>query len=203
MARLIGVLGGTFDPPHIGHLTLADFGRRSLDLHRVLWVVTAVPPHKLAEPITPIEYRVAMVQATIGDTPYFELSQADIDRPGPHFAIDTLRWLVERHQGADFVYLMGADSLNDLSKWLDPKGFLEICIKLGVMERPGVVVDMHALEVDLPGISKKVHFFDAPLVECSAQDIRGRVSKGEPFRHLVPPRVAEIIMNKGLYRSVS
>ena len=200
MARLIGILGGTFDPPHIGHLTLADFGRRSLDLHRVLWVVTAVPPHKPIEPITPIEYRASMVQAAIGDTPCFELSRADIDRPGPHFAIDTLRWLVERHQGDDFIYLMGADSLNDLPRWHEPEGFLEICTKLGVMERPGVVVDMHALEVDLPGISKKVHFFDAPLVECSARDIRRRVSEGEPFRHLVPRRVAEIIVNKGLYR---
>jgi len=200
MARLIGVLGGTFDPPHIGHLTLAYFGRRILDLHQVLWVVTAVPPHKPAEPITPIEYRAAMVQAAIDVIPYFELSRADMDRPGPHFAIDTLRWLVENYQGDDFIYLMGADSLNDLPKWHDPEGFLEICTKLGVMERSGVVVDMHTLEVDLPGISKKVHFFDVPLVECSARDIRRRVSEGEPFRHLVPPRVAEIIVNKGLYR---
>ena len=200
MARLIGVLGGTFDPPHIGHLTLAEFGRRNLDLHRVLWVVTAVPPHKPVEPITPIEYRTAMVQAAIVDIPYFEFSRVDIDRPGPHFAVDTLRWLVKRHQGDNLIYLMGADSLNDLSRWHDPEGFLESCTKLGVMERPGVVVDMHALEVDLPGISKKVHLFDAPLVECSASDIRRRVSEGEPFRHLVPTEVAEIIVNKGLYR---
>ena len=200
MARLIGVLGGTFDPPHIGHLTLANLGRRSLDLHRVLWVVTAVPPHKPVKPITPIEVRAEMVHAAIRDIPFFELSRADIERPGPHFAIDTLRWLVERHQGADFIYLMGADSLNDLSKWHNPEGFLEICTKLGVMNRRGVEVDMDALEVELPGISRKVHFFDAPLVECSARDIRRRVSEGEPFRHLVPPRVAEIIVNKGLYR---
>ncbi|TET81115.1 MAG: nicotinate (nicotinamide) nucleotide adenylyltransferase [Anaerolineales bacterium] len=200
MARLIGVLGGTFDPPHIGHLTLADTGRSSLGLQRVLWVVTALPPHKSAEPITPAEDRVAMVQAAIGDDPYFELSWADINRPGPQFAIDTLRWLAERRQGDDFVYLMGADSINDLPTWHNPKGFLEVCTKLGVMQRPGVVVDMQALEVDLPGISSKVHFFDAPLIECSAHDIRCRVRKGEPFRHLVPPGVAEIIVNTGLYR---
>jgi nicotinate-nucleotide adenylyltransferase len=200
MAGLIGVLGGTFDPPHMGHLILADIGKWVLELERVLWVVTAQPPHKPDAPISPIEDRIAMVEMTIMDNPAFELSLADIERPGPHYAIDTIRWLAERYQGAHFAYLMGADSLNDLPTWHNPLGFLEVCGVLGVMRRPGIEVNMQALESELPGVTGKVTFFDAPLIGCSARDIRRRVRNGEPFRYLLPPGIANFVEEKGLYR---
>ena len=199
MAGLVGVLGGTFDPPHIGHLVLADIGRWALDLEKVLWVVTANPPHKPDAPISSIEDRITMVEMALGDDPGFELSYADIDRPGPHYAIDTLRWLNERYDGVDFVYLMGADSLMDLPTWHDPMGFLEICGVLGVMRRPGVEVDMLELEFELPGVTGKVTFFDAPLLGISGQDIRRRVRNREPFRYLLPQAIVEFIEEKGLY----
>lgn len=200
MVGLIGVFGGTFDPPHHGHLNLADSGRTALGLAKVLWVVTAQPPHKPDVPITPLALRMAMVEATIGEDPLFELSRADIDRPGPHYALDTMRWLKECDPEGDFLYLMGADSLRDLPTWYEPQRFLEACEVLGVMQRPDVEVDLDALEGILPGIRAKVRFFDAPLIACSSRDIRRRVRDGEAFHHLVPPAVAEIIDQSGLYR---
>ncbi len=200
MDGLVGVLGGTFDPPHIGHLVLADVGKWALNLEKVIWVVTAQPPHKPDAPISSIEDRIAMVEMAIGDDPAFELSHADIDRPGPHYAIDTLRWLADRYSGIHFAYLMGADSLMDLPTWHDPMGFLEICGVLGVMRRPGVEVDMQELELELPGVTGKVTFFNAPLIGCSGQDIRHRVRNREPFRYLLPQGIVEFIEEKGLYR---
>ena len=200
MAGLIGVFGGTFDPPHIGHLILADIGKWVLNLEKVLWVVTAQPPHKPDAPISPIEDRIAMVEMAIMDNPGFELSRADIERPGPHYALDTLRWLAERYVGVRFAYLMGADSLIDLPTWHDPMVFLDACGVLGVMRRPDVVVDMQALESVLPGLTGKVTFFDVPMIGCSGRDIRRRVRNREPFRYLLPPGIADFIEEKGLYR---
>lgn len=200
MDRLIGVLGGTFDPPHLGHLILADTGRVAMELAQVLWVVTAQSPLKLDDNISPIGIRVEMVQAAIKDNPGFALSRADIERPEPYYAVGTLQWLAERHQGARFAYLMGADSLRDLPKWHMPRDFIQACDALGVMNRSGVDVDMESLERSLPGISRKVHFFDAPLIGISGKDIRRRVKTGESFRYLVPPDVTDIIIQHSLYK---
>jgi nicotinate-nucleotide adenylyltransferase len=197
---MIGVLGGTFDPPHLGHLTLADLSRAAMGLDQVLWVVTTHSPLKQAEIIAPVEYRIQMVQAAIKDDPFFVLSRADIDRSAPYYALGTLQWLADRHQGARFAYLMGADTLNDLPLWHKPIDFVKACAALGVMHRSGVNVDMERLERDLPGISQKIQYIDAPMVEISAQDIRRRVKAGESFRNFVPPGVAEIIIQNRLYK---
>lgn len=200
MAGLIGVFGGTFDPPHLGHLTLADEARATFGLKRVLWVVTAQPPHKPDEPVSPIDVRLAMVSASIAGDPGFELSRADVDRPGPHYAVDTMRWLDERMPGERWAYLMGEDSLRDLPTWHTPARFLDACTLLGVMRRPGVEEDLSELEGILPGLAAKLRFFEAPLVDVSASDVRRRVRDGLPYRYLVPTGVAEIIEHQDLYR---
>lgn len=200
MAGLIGVFGGTFDPPHLGHLILADEGRWLLGLERVLWVVTANPPLKEAPPRASVEQRIAMVEAAIASDPAFELSRADVDRPAPHYAIGTLEWLAERRPGATFAYLMGADSLRDLPAWHEPRRFLAACAALGVMRRPGVEIDLDELTKMIPGVEDKVRFFNAPVVGFSAREIRKRVGADEPYRHLVPSGVARIILEQGIYR---
>jgi nicotinate-nucleotide adenylyltransferase len=197
---LIGVFGGTFDPPHLGHLILADEGRWVLGLEKVLWVVTADPPHKPEWPVSPIEARVAMVEAAISGDPYFELSRADIDRPGPHYAVGTLEWLAERQPGESFAYLMGADSLRDLPSWHQPDRLIQACHALGIMRRPEVDLDMEALVARLPGLAGKLHFIDAPVVGFSGREIRRRVRQGITFRHLVPGEVERLIREGGLYR---
>jgi nicotinate-nucleotide adenylyltransferase len=199
MARLIGVLGGTFDPPHIGHLMLADEGRAELGLVKVLWVLTPQPPHKSSQVISPLEYRLEMVRETIKGNPAFQLSNADIDRPPPHYSAGTIAWLFAHHPDSQFIYLMGSDSLRDLPSWHESHQFVEGCEALGVMHREGVLVDCDALESLIPGITPKLRFFDAPTVGISGFDIRQRVRAGMPYRYLVPHGVAEIIERLGLY----
>jgi nicotinate-nucleotide adenylyltransferase len=199
MAGLIGVFGGTFDPPHLGHLILAEEGRAVLGLEKVLWVVTESPPHKPDTPRSPLEIRLRMVQAAIAGNAAFEISRADIDRPPPHYAVGTIAWLGERMPGARFAYLIGSDSLRDLPTWHDPAGFLAVCDTLGVMRRPGAEIDLPALESQLPGLLGKLRFFDTPLITISGRDIRDRVRRGAPYRYFVPLAVADIIYEERLY----
>lgn len=199
MAGLIGVFGGTFDPPHLGHLILADEARYNLGLDRVLWVVTGDPPHKPQNPISPVDDRLALVEAAIAEVDEFELSRADVDRPGPHYTVDTLRWLREQGVEGEFVYLMGSDSLNDLPNWHEPAAFLERCHQLGVLVRPGAEPALDRLGQQLPTLPSMTRFFKAPLIEISGTDIRRRIRQGEAYRFMVLPRVAERIEALKMY----
>jgi len=195
-----GVFGGTFDPPHNGHLALADAAWRQLGLERVLWVVTADPPHKHDLRLSPVNDRFDMVAAAIAGQPRYEISRVDMDRPGPHWAADTVALLSQSHPGAELVYLMGSDSLRDLPTWGRPQELLAHA-SLGVLRRPGAEAAPAVLEGPLPGISSKVAFVTAPAVSVSSHEIRRRVAHGEPIDSLVPAAVAGIIHERGLYRN--
>jgi nicotinate-nucleotide adenylyltransferase len=195
----LGILGGTFDPPHNGHLRLAQAAREQLRLDKVLWVLTADPPHKQGQVISPIADRLALVQAALAGEPACELSRVDIDRPGPHWAADTVRLLARQYPGAQLIYLMGGDSLRDLPTWGRPLEFLAHC-SLGVLRRPGDAIDLAELERVLPGVSAKVAFVDAPPLDIASNEIRARIRAGEPLADLVPEAVAHIIIERGLYR---
>lgn len=196
----IGIFGGTFDPPHYGHLALALAARRHLGLERVLWVLTLQPPHKSDQRLSPLVDRFAMLQATIWSWPEFQLSRVDIDRPPPHYAVDTVRLLHEQFPEAALVYLMGADSLRDLPDWHTPQEFVQACDGLGIMRRPGTVYHLDHLERILPGISAKVQFVDAPLVDISSSALRQRAAAGLPIDADLPTGVAKIIRERGLYQ---
>ena len=115
MSERLGIFGGTFDPPHVGHLILAMEAYDQLKLDRVLWVLAPNPPHKLGKKITDLDIRIEMVKAAINSDPMFEFSRVDIDRPGPHFVLDTMRILHEQKPDDELVFLMGGDSLHDLA----------------------------------------------------------------------------------------
>jgi nicotinate-nucleotide adenylyltransferase len=198
VAGLIGVFGGSFDPPHLGHLILADEGRTGLGLERVLWVVTADPPHKPQRPLTPIQDRVEMVRLAIQDEPTFELSLLEIERPGPHYAVETVRFLRE-HTGVELVYLMGGDSLRDLMSWRDPQGLVGLCKKIGVMNRVGAEPRLDALKGELPALEDKVEFFEAPLIDISSSMIRERIAERRPCKYFLLPPVADYILDNRLY----
>ena len=198
---MVGILGGTFDPPHIGHLILADEARSKLDLEKILWVLTPEPPHKRTTPISPIEIRLQMVLESIRENPHFELSRADIDRPAPHYALGTMKWLKERLPEKRFIYLMGGDSLRDLLTWHRPLEFVQYCDRLGVMHREGVDIQLDELENAIPGLREKVVFLDVPIIEISGTDIRRRVRVGDSFQYMVTPEVANLIQKFGLYQS--
>ncbi|WP_299024518.1 nicotinate-nucleotide adenylyltransferase [uncultured Thermanaerothrix sp.] len=199
--RRIGVFGGTFDPPHVGHLILASEAADQLGLGRVLWVLTPDPPHKRGQPITPLAIRLELVEAAIRSNPLFELSRVEIERPGPHYAVDTLRILHDLYPGDTLIYLIGGDSLRDLPTWHQPLKFLETCDGLGVMRRPGDAVDLSRLEAVLPGLERKVMFVDAPLLEISSSQIRQRVAEGRTYRYYLLPQVYELVEHYRLYRA--
>jgi nicotinate-nucleotide adenylyltransferase len=195
----VGVFGGTFDPPHLGHLILAAEALHQLRLDRLLWVLTQDPPHKHGRIIRPWEARFEMVRLEIVDDPSFEISRVDIDRPGPHYAVDTMGILAQQFPGAELFYLIGGDSLRDLPTWHQPRQFLQACAGLGVMRRPGDSINLDALENVLPGISARVHFITTPLLEISSTDIRERIAGGRPFRYYLTPAVYQYILKTKLY----
>lgn len=196
----IGIFGGTFDPPHVGHLILAAEARDQLKLDRVLWVVTPDPPHKTKKMISPLAVRLEMVNAAIASDTGFEISRVEIDRPGPHYSVDTVKILTRQYRDAELFYLMGGDSLHDLPTWVRPQEFIACLAGIGVMRRPQDFVDLPGLERSLPGIVAKVHFFNAPLLEISSTSIRERAASQRHFQYFLPRAVFEIVQNNNLYR---
>jgi nicotinate-nucleotide adenylyltransferase len=199
MLDRIGLFGGTFDPPHLGHLILASEAQSQLELNRLLWILTPEPSHKQERLITPIEHREAMVKLAIEDNPKFELSRIELDRPGPHYTFDTVKLIAEQNPSAELVPIIGGDSLRDLPTWQQPKELLFACHWIGVMRRPEDSADLGALEQELPGISSKIHYVDAPLLEIASHNIRSRIANGEAFRYYLLKPVYEYINNHHLY----
>lgn len=194
-----GIIGGTFDPPHYGHLVLAENARAQLELDRVLFVPAGQPPHKPEEPITPAPHRVAMVEAAVADNAAFGLCRVDVDRPGPHYTVDMLALLTKAYPHASFYFLMGGDSLAELPSWRDPVGIVQGA-RLAVMRRPGREVDMEALEQEVPGIRERLTWVNAPHLAISGTDLRQRVREGLPIRYLTPPKVRAYVHEHALYR---
>jgi nicotinate-nucleotide adenylyltransferase len=192
MERL-GIFGGTFDPPHLGHLILADEAYTQLRLNRLLWVLTPDPPHKQNQEISPAMQRLELVQAAIGDNPHFELSRVELDRPGPHYAVDTVDLLQARFPGAELFYLIGGDSLHDLVTWSRPSELIERVASLGVMRRPDVEIDLGDIEKALPGITSKIIFIDTPPIDIASHEIRERIASGQSYRYYLHPAVYDLI----------
>ncbi len=197
--KRIGIFGGTFDPPHIGHLILAAEARDQLNLDCTIWVLTPDPPHKQGKDIAPLEHRLAMVELAITGDSGFKLSSVDIDRPGPYYAVDTVALLREVYPDFELVYLMGGDSLMDLPQWYQPEKLLSIVDAIGVMRRPGDKIDLTELIDALPMLLEKLQFVTAPLLEISARQIRQRIHEDHAFRYYVLPTVYEYIKKNGVY----
>lgn len=196
----IGIFGGTFDPPHVGHLILAEECRTQLSLDLLLWVVTDNPPHKRYVNISPIEQRVELVNLAIAGNQAFKLSRIDIDRPGPHFAIDTVNLLKLEYPNSEMFYLMGGDSLHDLPTWNRPQDFIRVCDGIGVMRRHEDKVDLESLEKVLPGITRKVEIVEAPILEISSKQIRQRITEKMGYRYYLRDAVFKAINDLGLYQ---
>ena len=200
MSKRIGLFGGTFDPPHLGHLVLAAEAVSQFKLDKVLWVLTPDPPNKLGSPITPLVHRLPMLEGMIAHDPSFEISRIEIDRPGPHYTIDTVRLLVKQNEGAEIYLLIGGDSLWDLPNWRLSLDLVTEVSKIGVMRRPGDYTDLAPLEAKLPGVTAKVHFIEALLQPVASREIRRRVASGEMYRYYLAPQVYDYIEENNLYR---
>lgn len=200
MNQRIGIFGGTFDPPHIGHLILAAEARAQLALDRVLWVLTPVPPHKTRQQVSQLDRRLELLEAALGDDLGFEISRVDIDREPPHFAVDTVKLLHGQYPGAVLVYLMGSDSLDDLPEWHSPQEFVQQCDEIGIMCRPGWEPDLGTLEKLLPGLTSRIRKLEAPLLEISSSRLRHKIAAGGAYRYYFPAAVYALIERKQLYR---
>lgn len=200
MSRInIGLFGGTFDPPHIGHHILASEAVHQLNLSRLLWMLAPDPPHKLEQSITPLPHRLEMLKRAIGDNSHFEISYLEIERPGPHYTIDTMRQLSQLEPNADIILLLGGDSLRNLPTWRYCADLVAGVSKIGVMRRPGEPFDMPALEAKIPGVTGKVVFINAPLQDLASREIRRRVAEGGVYRCYVLPAVGDYIERNRLY----
>ena len=196
-----GVFGGSFDPPHYGHLALAETARVQLELARVLFVPAGEPPHKPRLNLSPIADRVALVHAAIADNGSFLLSRVDVDRPGPHYTVDMLRLLrAEYPQVTTWVLLLGEDSLRDFLAWRAPEEILELA-ELAVMRRPDRSAALDVLCERLPMLERRLTWLDVPPLHISATELRRRVHEGLPLRYLVPLAVDVLIRKKRLYQA--
>ena len=195
----IGIFGGTFDPPHLGHLILSCEIYSQLKLDRLLWVLTPDPPHKQDREITPLAHRQRMVELAIEDNNSFQLSLVEAEREGPHYSVDTVNIIKERNPDADVVFLMGGDSLQDLPKWHRPNDFVEACNEIGVMRRPDDVVDVESVYNAVAGLRSKLRFVNAPLLEIASRQIRQRISEKRPCRYYLPKAVYQYILKEKLY----
>ncbi|MCP4538542.1 MAG: nicotinate-nucleotide adenylyltransferase [Chloroflexi bacterium] len=200
--RALGILGGTFDPLHCGHLALAENARVQLGLDGVLFVLAGQPPHKPDRPIATAHHRVAMIEAATAHHPAFAVSRVDLDRPGPHYTVDMLALLRQDHPETELFFLMGGDSLAQFLTWRDPAGIVQQA-RLVVMRRPGHTADMERLEQTIPGVRGRLAWLDVPHLGIASSDLRRRVGAGLPLRYLVPRSVETYIREHHLYTGES
>jgi nicotinate-nucleotide adenylyltransferase len=195
----VGLLGGTFNPPHVGHLVCATQALGQLDLDRVLLVPVHEPPHKGMEIEPGVAHRVELCRLAVEGEERLGVSLADADVPGPSFTVDTLRRLNERSPGDQLTFIVGGDMAHSLPNWREPEAILELA-EVAVAEREGIrrndIIDRLAgLPVD------RVRFFDMPRLDVSSSLVRRYVAAGRPVRHLVPEAVERYIADAGLYRA--
>lgn len=199
----IGVMGGTFDPIHYGHLAVAEEVYATLQLEKMVFVPAGEPPHKPGRHVTSAKHRAEMVQLAIASNPHFAFSRVDLDREGPSYTVDTLRLLrQEWGEQVAIYFVIGWDSLEDLHSWYDPEGILAQLAHLVVVHRPGYVEKdtyRKQLEAGLPGIQQRLLTVPAPQFDISATDLRQRVAQGRPIKYQLPETVEHYIIENGLY----
>lgn len=202
MMTKIGIIGGTFDPVHLGHLAVGEEARRQAGLAEIIFVPAGHPYFKAAALISPAEQRIKMLELAIGNTPQYKLSLLEIQRPGPSYAVETVAKIKSQLQTVDEIFfIMGWDSLLTLPRWEQPERLISLC-KIIASPRPGFSKpDINLIEKDLPGISQRTIVMEKPLVNISATEIRERVRRGLPIDDMVPVAVAKYIKETGLYIS--
>jgi len=199
-AERIGIFGGTFDPPHIGHLWLATLAADELALDRVLFMPAGKPPHKRRPGMSSITERLLMTRLAITGNDAFELSTVEVGRSGPSYTIDSVEELQRTHGDASLFLLMAADSLAQIETWREPDRLLSL-IEWAVAPRPGTSApDRAELRARFGKAAERIHLLEGPSLDVSASEIRRRVAAGRAIRYLVPQAVEEMIVATGLYR---
>jgi len=195
----IGILGGTFDPIHLGHLIIAEEVRIKLGLNEVIFIPTGRPWLKVDHTVTPAIQRTEMVRLAIEGNPYFKLCTLEVERTGPSYSVDTVATLREQLGEQPFFFILGSDSITELHLWKEPSRLVQMC-KLVVVPRVGLSPpDLNSLEISIPGVSDRVIQLDAPVIDISSSEIRQRLARGLSVRYLVPDEVERYIAREELY----
>jgi nicotinate-nucleotide adenylyltransferase len=198
----LGLLGGTFNPPHVGHLVCAMEARSQLSLDRVLLVPAGTPPHKAIDPShPPADVRVVLCTLAAETEPGLGVLHDEVRRAGPSYTVDTLRVLHDAHPGDELTFIVGGDQALGLPDWREPETVLSLA-RIAVAQR-GESTREAVLErcAGLLGAPERIVFFDMPRLDISSTDLRARVAAGRPIRHLVPAGVADRIAELDLYRA--
>lgn len=194
----LGLLGGTFDPPHMAHLILAEAAREQLELDQVLFLPAGQPPHKPDQPVTPAAHRLAMTALAVADNPDFALDVTDVDREAPHYTATLIPLLQKQLGPAQLWLLIGGDSLRDLPTWYQPRQLLLHC-RLAVLPRPGAKVDWTSLDAAVPEAAARTDMLDGPTMALSSTALRRMAGMGRSLRYLVPDAVRHYIAEHALY----
>lgn len=194
----IGLLGGTFDPPHIGHLWLAEAARQTLNLDKVLFLPAGHPPHKTDEPVTAVQHRRRMTELAISGNNHLHLDMIDAERPSPHYTSTLLPLIQQAHPDSELFLLIGSDSLRDLPFWHEPEKVINQC-RLAVLPRPGVSVEWVMLSLYVPGVDAVVDMLNGPTIDISSTMIREWLAEGNQPYYLVPSAVLSYIQENNLY----
>jgi nicotinate-nucleotide adenylyltransferase len=195
----VGILGGAFNPPHLGHLVLAQEAAFQLGLDRVLLVPAGEAPHKRIDPEPGPRLRLEMTRLAAAEDEVLEASEVEVAREGPSYSFRTLELLRDQRPDDELIFLMGADVAAGLEQWREPGRVVELA-RLGIAGRPGTALEAAEAALERLGASERAAFIRMPEIGVSSTEIRSRIAQGRPVRYLVPDSVAALIVERGLYR---
>lgn len=199
MTEKIGIMGGTFDPIHNGHLAIAQSVAEQLGFSRVLFIPTGNPNFKQGQRVTPAITRARMVELAIAEYQNFELDTCEVDRPGVTYTADTLEELTHRFPQTELYFIMGGDSAATLVHWRRAEQVAALC-RIVVVQRPGQSMEPVREAIETSPIEFSVRYVDVPQVDVSSTEIRARVKRGDTVENMLPRAVAEYIEKNGLYK---
>lgn len=196
----LGIMGGTFDPIHYGHLVTAEAARARFNLDRVIFVPTGQPPHKLNQQVSSARHRYLMTVLATITNPFFEVSSVEIDRKGLTYTIDTVREFIRRFgDDTELFFITGADAVLDILSWREVDNLAKLCQFIAAT-RPGFsMADLNRIKTAIRACSGVVHEIEVPALAISSTDIRQRVKERRPIKYLVPESVEYYILKNGLY----
>lgn len=200
MREAIGILGGTFDPVHYGHLMAAEFARHEFQLDKVLLMLSARPPHKQGASVLDQNHRLVMLELAIADNQYLEVSDLELNRAGYSFTIDTVRYLKDQEPERQVYFIAGSDMLFTFHTWKDPEELCRLC-RFIIVTRPGYRLERESPQLGkVPAaLWKHLYSLEVPGFGFSSTDIRQRIRQGKTIKYLLPPAVEQYIKDQGLY----
>jgi nicotinate-nucleotide adenylyltransferase len=195
----VGLMGGTFDPIHYGHLVTAEEAYVRFNLDKVIFIPSGNPPHKSAKKVTDGFDRFIMTQMATITNPHFEVSRIEVDADGPTYTVDTLKALKEDGlKDAELIFITGADAIIEICTWKNPRELFSLC-RFAAATRPGYVISKDLVESVAQFGADRLDFFEVPALAISSTDIRCRIKEARPVRYLLPDEVISYIAKNGLY----